>query len=429
MWGQQGAPRGTATYAWLWDPAKGYGSDAVRNVTPTGASGANIPIFCSGSRSSRTAGCSPWVARLWAGLRPERRVHRLGRARRRSRVRPRHRNVGRAASASGVERTLVPDPGAPRRRADTRHERVDQDPPGGVFTPATRSTSPRDAFTLLETSAQRRSTDLYPHLFTMPNGRVLLAGPARADSRFSTRRTSPPRGPTFRSSPRAATRERGPAAQRDRRIDKGLRSAAALQRGAALVRREDRPGRPDSDLGELPAPRRSAQTGEHGVAPGRIDGHDRRRGLGYSSTTSAPSSCTNRSPGAGAPARARSRRGPTTRPRCSCRTGGCSRTATTEPGRGRRDGEVYSPPYLFKGPRAVISSAPAAVRWSVPVGAGTPGEIAARCSSRRRRPGRERHAPRARPAGGRGEHAGAGTRSRPRPPRTSRRPAGGCSSR
>jgi hypothetical protein len=48
MWGRQGAPRGTATYAWLWDPAKGYGDDAVRDVTPTGASGNNIPIFCSG---------------------------------------------------------------------------------------------------------------------------------------------------------------------------------------------------------------------------------------------------------------------------------------------------------------------------------------------------------------------------------------------
>jgi hypothetical protein len=48
MWGRQGAPRGRATYAWLWDPAKGYGDDAVRDVTPTGASGNNIPIFCSG---------------------------------------------------------------------------------------------------------------------------------------------------------------------------------------------------------------------------------------------------------------------------------------------------------------------------------------------------------------------------------------------
>ena len=97
MWGQQGAPRGTATYAWLWDPAKGYGSDAVRNVTPTDASGANIPIFCSGM-SFLPDGRVLAVGGTLVGpdYDPNGRVHRLGRARRRSRVRPRHRNVGRS---------------------------------------------------------------------------------------------------------------------------------------------------------------------------------------------------------------------------------------------------------------------------------------------------------------------------------------------
>jgi hypothetical protein len=38
-------------------------------------------------------------------------------------------------------------------------------------------------------------------------------------------------------------------------------------------------------------------------------------------------------------------------------------------------GEIYSPPYLFAGPRPVISSAPGAVRWDVPFGVGTAGDI------------------------------------------------------
>ena len=38
-------------------------------------------------------------------------------------------------------------------------------------------------------------------------------------------------------------------------------------------------------------------------------------------------------------------------------------------------GEIYSPPYLFNGPRPTISSAPDAVRWDVPFGVGTTGDI------------------------------------------------------
>ena len=38
-------------------------------------------------------------------------------------------------------------------------------------------------------------------------------------------------------------------------------------------------------------------------------------------------------------------------------------------------GEIYSPPYLFQGPRPVISSAPDAVDWNVPFGVGTASDI------------------------------------------------------
>ena len=57
------------------------------------------------------------------------------------------------------------------------------DAPGRVLNDAHEIYDPdTNSFTLLETPAQRRSTDLYPHLFTMPDGKVLLAGPNRGDS-------------------------------------------------------------------------------------------------------------------------------------------------------------------------------------------------------------------------------------------------------
>ena len=42
----------------------------------------------------------------------------------------------------------------------------------------------------------------------------------------------------------------------------------------------------------------------------------------------------------------------------------------------RDTAEIYEPPYLFKGPRPTIASAPASVRWGAPFGVGTPDAIA-----------------------------------------------------
>ena len=49
--------------------------------------------------------------------------------------------------------------------------------------------------------------------------------------------------------------------------------------------------------------------------------------------------------------------------------------AEPESGMPDETGEIYSPPYLFKGPRPAISSAPDAVRWDVPFGVGARGDI------------------------------------------------------
>ena len=52
MWGypihvDQVAFRGNESYAWLWDPSKGYGADSVESVTPE-FNGQNVSIYCSG---------------------------------------------------------------------------------------------------------------------------------------------------------------------------------------------------------------------------------------------------------------------------------------------------------------------------------------------------------------------------------------------
>ena len=221
MWGRQGAPRGTATYAWLWDPAKGYGDDAVRDVTPTGASGNNIPIFCSGMSFLPDGRVLVVGGTLmdgnedphdefttWAGL-----------------------NAAIVFDPATEKWTELPRPAGSKGRwyptqvllGDGRTLVVSgltDDPPGGLLNDAPEIyNTDTNAFTLLETPEQRRDMALYPHLFTMPDGTVLLAGPARGTRRSSIRRTSPTRGPTFRPSPRAGTagtRSSSPTGRTDR---------------------------------------------------------------------------------------------------------------------------------------------------------------------------------------------------------------------
>ncbi len=77
---------------------------------------------------------------------------------------------------------------------------------------------------------------------------------------------------------------------------------------------------------------------------------------------SSPRRSTTRPPGSGPRWRRRPRRGCTTPPRCCCRTAGCC-----PPGRARasmrKAGEIFSPPYLFKGARPVITQAPATLGY------------------------------------------------------------------
>ena len=333
MWGQQGAPRGTATYAWLWDPAKGYGSDAMRDVTPSDASGNNIPIFCSGMSflpDGRVLAVGGTLARGnedpgdefddWAGL-----------------------NAAVVFDPATEQWTELPRPAGSKGRwyptqvllGDGRTfvmSGYTDDAPGGVFhTGHEIYSADTNAFTLLETPAQRRAPISTPTCSRCRTERSCWRAPPGRTRRSSTRRTSPPRGPTFRSSPRAAsagTRSccpRGPTDRPASPRSAGGRSAGRRPpstRGSTSPARL-RPGRA-SRASPFSAPGRTrscSQTDRWSRSAARTRLPAR--------PTSAPSSCTTRSPGAGAPARARSRRAPTTPPRCSCRTGGCSPPATT----------------------------------------------------------------------------------------------------
>ena len=88
------------------------------------------------------------------------------------------------------------------------------------------------------------------------------------------------------------------------------------------------------------------------------------------------SSCATPAAGRGGSARRRPRTAATTRPRCCCPTAASSPPATTSIPTADSDTiEIYSPPYLFKGDRPVIASAPAAVGYerAFDVGSASPG--------------------------------------------------------
>ena len=120
----QAAFRGNESYAWLWDPAKGYGPDAVEDVTPV-IDGKNVSIYCSGmsflpdGRVLVVGGTLKWGDEI-----------RTTRSRtspgstRRVIFDPDDRDVGRPPAARGLARALVPDPDAAPRRPHVRDQRV-----------------------------------------------------------------------------------------------------------------------------------------------------------------------------------------------------------------------------------------------------------------------------------------------------------------
>ncbi|MEA2386193.1 MAG: hypothetical protein QOJ22_367 [Thermoleophilaceae bacterium] len=179
--------RGNETYAWLWDPAQGQGLHAVEDVTP-GGPGSGIPsIYCSGmsflpdGRLLAVGGNLTWPNGMegytkFAGL-----------------------NIGLVFDPDTEEWTELERPTGFRGRwypsqvllGDGRSFVISgftDEAPGGILNEDLElyePPSPGDAlgtFRLFDSDAQRRRTDLYPHLFTMPDGNVLMAGPGVPDN-------------------------------------------------------------------------------------------------------------------------------------------------------------------------------------------------------------------------------------------------------
>ncbi len=380
MWGRQGAPRGRATYAWLWDPAKGYGDDAVRDVTPTGASGNNIPIFCSGMSflpDGRVLVVGGTLMEgnedplddftTWAGI-----------------------NSAIVFDSATEEWTELPRPAGSKGRwyptqvllGDGRTLVVSgltEDPPGGLLNDAPEIyNTDTNAFTLLETPEQRRDMALYPHLFTMPDGTVLLAGPAQGDSEiFDPANLANP----WTDLPPLATRRDGANAILLPDGTDGSTTVAAIG------------GRPSK--GSPPAFNEMIDLADPtptwlsfpALAAQRVWANTLQLPDGSMVTIGGndmvDDSTFERAVELYDPVTGTWRTGPS-----QVETRAYHSTALLLPdgrvlstGDDRNPpspddtGEVYSPPYLFKGPRPEISSAPGAFRWNVPFGVGTPGDI------------------------------------------------------
>ena len=215
---------------------------------------------------------------------------------------------------------------------------------------------------------------------------VLLAGPRGRRSGSSTPRTSPGTTPARHvpGSPRRQRRSppRRPQGLGDLTHARGLREVRAQRAVLPGYRnvRDHRPP-PSPPPGHRRATQRPQGQLEHGAAAGRLDGRgrrgqrirrgQRRRVRHLRGRPRSPGrDLRSRHPTAGGWARRSRRTAPITRPRCCCPTAGCSRPATTSipwssvAVRARRTtAEIYSPPYLFEGPRPVIDSAPEAVDW------------------------------------------------------------------
>jgi hypothetical protein len=392
MWGyplnvEQAAFRGNESYAWLWDPSKGYGVHAVEDVTPLDAGGHNISIYCSGmsflpdGRVLVVGGTLSWgnddpddEYTEFTGLNKAIVFDPIGET---------WTEIPRPAGSHGrwyPTQTLLPD-----GRTFVISGLSDL-APGGILNDAHEIYDAQsNSFTLLTSSAQRRDTELYPHLFTMPDGKLLLAGPdtedsARLDPDAANPWTELPRPAVQRIGGNAVLMPEGPAGS-SRVLQIGGQpygqdpwastelidldaAAPAWASGPALNVRRVYPNTvqlPDGSMVTVggnsrnlwPPPERQVElydpvTNSWRTGPAQVETR------AYHSTALLLPDGRVLSTGDDL--------NPT-------QTGLRADSSPDE------TGEIYSPPYLFKGPRPVIDRAPDAVRWNVPFAVDTDEDI------------------------------------------------------
>ena len=388
MWGREGFSAGQDTYAWLWDPAKGYERDAFRDVTPRDSTGAMIPIFCSGM-----------------SFLPDGKLLVVGG----TLVGPEDDATDEFKDFAGLDSavtfdpstetwTVLPRPASAEGRwyptqvllADGRTLVVSgyaDDRPGGILVESEEIYDPEaNAFTLLDEPTQLRATGLYPHLFTMPDGTVLLAGPWREDSAiFDPGNLADP----WTDLPQLAHQRIGGNAVLLPEGPEGSTTVAAI--GGSPW---DELPPADNEMLDLddPEPSWSAFPPLHTqrwnantlVLPDRslvtIGGDDR-----LDDSPPAERAAELYDPATGTwtvgPSQVETRGYHSTAvllPDGRVLSTGDERHPVVDTPDGQspdETGEIYSPPYLFQGPRPSIRSAPESVRWDVPFAVGKKGAI------------------------------------------------------
>jgi hypothetical protein len=379
------------TRAWLWDPAAGTSAAAFHEISPPPSDGTpHAMIFCGGGslladgRLLAVGGTLYWPSAErpgWAGIKevwtfdPFTEGWKRQPDMKQGRWYPSQELLpdGRTLIMSGWD--------------ESGSHYTDEDLE--VFTP---SPDPNGVGTITHHSSGDRFTALYPHLFTMPSGQVLLAGPTSPDSALLTVTEDGLDGKPqdvfqWTDVPDAAWRRAGSAIQEP---GSPAGSTRVTQIGGVD------PGKKDS-AGYVP-PRVSSQTIDVSkatddwelrppmsvarshfnavvlpdstvVSIGGSNGENTQEGF-YSSWTDARSRQIEiRDPVTGewrlGPAQQEDRAYHSTAvllPDGRVLSSGDDRPGT----RGSDTGEIYSPPYLFKGPRPVIDSAPTAVPWAKP---------------------------------------------------------------
>jgi hypothetical protein len=401
MWGypihrEQVQFRGNESFAWLWDPSKGYDHTvAVKEVTPV-IGGENVSIYCSGMSFLADGRVLLVGGTLtWGKNDPEY---------------PSYTDFG------GLDKALIFDPATETwtelPRPNGSHGRwyptqvlladgrtvtmsgLSDVSPGGVLNDTLEIYHADTGTTdLLDTPDQRRNMELYPHLFAMPNGKVLLAGPNPGDSAWFDPDPANLADPWTDLPPLASQRIGGNAVL----LPEG---PAGSTKVAAIG------GRPYGDT--ILPPDFNEQIDVDDASPAWSNFPDLEVPRSYPNTVLLPDRSMvtvggdDRIANWPVPERAVElydpvtgewRTGPSqveTRAYHSTAlllpdgrvlsTGDDLNPVTAEPWDRTTSspddtGEIYSPPYLFKGPRPVISSAPGAVKWNVPFGVGTSGDI------------------------------------------------------
>jgi hypothetical protein len=274
-----------------------------------------------------------------------------------------------------------------------------EEEPGGVLNEDHEIFDPvSKTFQLLTTNNQRRVTELYPHMFVMPDGKLLMAGPDRDDSAIfdpsdlADPWTGLPQLASQRIGGTAVIVPDGPAGSAqvaaiggrpydddttdpptpglppayDELIDlsddnpswtaiDGLETPRSYLNTVQLPDRSMVAVGGDDRIANWPVPERAVElydpvTGTWQTGPSQVetrayhstalllpDGRVLSTGDDFNPTMAEPWTRAQSSP--------------------------------------NDTGEIYSPPYLFKGPRPVISSAPTEVDWDVPFGVQVAGDV------------------------------------------------------